>query len=105
MAMILITSHLDDHLRQALNRQAFEAHAVTQTPVLPLGVISINGVFDRYFDPETQATWEGWAAARKVAHDLLRAEQAHQWKWLPRERLLVDLNSDHLQKGAPDAND
>lgn len=102
--MLLISPYREDHLRQAFSRQAFEAHAVKQRPILPLGVISINGQFDRYFNPETQATWEGWVAARKAALELLRDADLAAWKWLPRERMLVDLNSDHLQKDAPDAN-
>lgn len=43
--------------------KTFEAWAVTQTPEFALGRITINGKFDRYFDPETQAAWEGFRAS------------------------------------------
>lgn len=96
--MALNPIHPNARLQQMFSRAAFEAHAVKQHPPLPLGIVSINGQFDRYFHPHTQATWEGRMACRQVAHDAICMEQLNDWKWQPRERMLISLNSDHLQK-------
>ncbi|MBB3017634.1 hypothetical protein FHR70_000674 [Microvirga lupini] len=64
--MTIIASHLPVEITNAAGRMTqkhFEAWTSTLTPVLPLGTITVNGQFDRYFDPETQATWEGFQKA------------------------------------------
>lgn len=57
-------------LAMRFSQETFEEWAGRQVPVFPLGKITINGVFDRYFDPQTQAAWEGFrkSGALAVAH-------------------------------------
>ena len=54
-------------LAELYSRERFELAVEEMTPPFPLGTISINGHFDRYFDPQTQAAWEGWLEGYRVA--------------------------------------
>lgn len=66
----MIASHYSQPLREFVllfSRENFVKWTKTQTPVFPLGAVTINGQFDRYFDPETQAAWEGFKKAGNVA--------------------------------------
>lgn len=66
----MIASHYSQGVRDfalLFSREAFATWAKTQTPIFPLGTVTINGTFDRYFDPETQAAWEGFKKAGNIA--------------------------------------
>jgi len=66
----MIASHYSQPLREFVllfSRENFEKWAKTQSPVFHMGTITINGGFDRYFDPETQAAWEGFKKAGNIA--------------------------------------
>lgn len=67
--MTIIASHLPVEITRAaaqMSQEQFEQWASTLTPALPLGPMTINGRFDRYFHPHTQATWEGFQKAMIV---------------------------------------
>nr|DAH57284.1 MAG TPA: hypothetical protein [Caudoviricetes sp.] len=66
----MIASHYSQQLREFVllfSQEKFEEWAMKQIPTFPLGTIKINGRFDRYFDPETQAAWEGFQKAGNIA--------------------------------------
>lgn len=66
----MIASHYSQPVREFVllfSKENFINWAKTQTPVFPLGTIVINGRFDRFFDPETQAAWEGFRKAGNIA--------------------------------------
>jgi len=66
----MIASHYSQSVREFVllfSRENFVKWAEKQTPTFPLGTITINGQFDRYFDPQTQAAWEGFYKAGNIA--------------------------------------
>lgn len=66
----MIASHYSQQVREfalLFSRDNFVSWAKTQTPLFPLGTVTINGRFDRYFDAETQAAWEGFKKAGNIA--------------------------------------
>lgn len=66
----MIASHYSRAVREfslLFSKDNFVKWASQQTPVFPLGEIIINGRFDRFYDPETQAAWEGFCKAGNVA--------------------------------------
>lgn len=77
--MAMIPSNLPPaivEMAKAYTQERFEAWAKQWSPPYPLGTITINGAFDRYFDPQTQAAWEGFSdVGRYVAcNHLYRSE-------------------------------
>lgn len=68
--MAMIASHLPPQVTRVgelYTRERFEEAVANLVPPFPLGAITINGAFERYFDPQTQAAWEGWQKAFMVA--------------------------------------
>lgn len=68
--MAMVASHLPTQITRVgelFTRERFEEAVANLVPPFPLGTITINGCFDRYFDPQTQAAWEGWQKAFIVA--------------------------------------
>lgn len=66
----MIPSHIPTditNMGHLITNEKFEAWACKLTPTLPLGKLTINGRFDRYFDPEAQACWEGYCRGIQVA--------------------------------------
>ena len=57
-------------------RKYFEG-AITQTEALrkntPLGTVEINGVFQRYIDPDTDTLWLGFALGMRCAERISKA--------------------------------
>lgn len=75
--MAMIASHLPVEITStahSMSQQHFERWAAALNPPFPTGPIVINGVFDRYFDPETQACWEGFQKAMLVSLNIKLAE-------------------------------
>lgn len=68
--MTMVRSDLTFEQRRLIelfDRRRFEEAVEGLKPPFPLGTITINGQFDRYFDPQTQAAWEGWQLGASVA--------------------------------------
>lgn len=83
--MAMIPSHLPAdvvQLCEEFSNAKFEEWAKKMHPPLPLGQIVIFGRFDRYFDPQTQAAWEGFSQAGLVlAANIVNRQTTRRRNW------------------------